>query len=82
MSILLENIKRSKNFYPRIYRGILTALFIAFMLISILLVINLYYYVNRGDTAYYATSIDGQLYPIQASEVPPSYTDFTNIVEY
>lgn len=82
MSRLLDAMKRKKNFYRNVYRGTLTALVISLSLIVLLLIINLFYYFNRGDTAYYATSLDGQIFLLQAQEVPPPNADFSNIVVY
>jgi len=82
MSSFLDTMKRKKNFYRNVYRGTLTTLVITLILIVLLLIVNLFYYFNRGDTAYYATSLDGQIFPLQAQEVPPPNADFSNIVEY
>lgn len=84
MGKLLDNVKHRKNFYINAYRGSLTALIVFLSIIIILLLLNLYYFVyaNRTDVSYYATSVDGEIFPLKASEVPPPYADFTNIIEY
>ena len=82
MSRFLQEVKRSKYFYCHIYRGTLTALVISLAFLMLLLALNLFYYFNRGDTAYYATSVDGQIFPLEAREIPPANADFNNIVVY
>lgn len=80
--MIIKQAKQRRNFYRNIYRGGLTMLLICFFLILALLAINLLYYFTAGPVDYYATSTDGQVYPLAASEQPPPYTDFSEVISY
>ncbi|CAM4428453.1 MAG: hypothetical protein LEGION0398_MBIBDBAK_00472 [Legionellaceae bacterium] len=82
MNRFLEETKRRKFFYRNIYRGTLTSIVIMFAIIILLVLLNLFYYFNQGDTAYYATSTNGEIFPINATETPPQNANFNSITEY
>lgn len=82
MSDLIEQVKTKRNFYRNVYRGALTLLNGLLILIVLLLLANLYFLFNKEEIKYYATSTDGQIYPLKASEIPPPHADFENIEIY
>lgn len=69
---VLDGIKQQKSFYRNQYRGTLTALIVAFVIIIILCAVNVVL-MNRKYDVYYASSTEGEVFLLHASEQPPPH---------